>query len=400
MSAAMFVMLGAAASVPAPAQTDRMLHDFSDTPDGANPASSLIRDAAGDFYGTTYAGGANGTGTVFKLDRTGALTVLHSFGPYPGEDGGGPDAGLIRDSAGNFYGTTYYGGAIGYGIVFKVDVNGQETIMHAFGAGSDGALPTDSLVEGSAGNFYGTTNAGGAFNSGTVFEMDESGDERVLYSFSGQADGGTPAGGLIRDEAGNLYGTTTYGGSGPCDVARATGCGVVFKLDANGSETVLHSFSKVDGAHPCASLARDSAGNLYGTTSNGGAHDRGVVFQLNGSGKETVLYSFAGPDGAWPYANVIRDAAGNLYGTTRFGGISSYNCTGGCGTVFEISPSGTETMLYKFGGAANRDGANPVSGLIKDPAGNLYGTTEYGGTPACDSDPSLGCGAVFRLTPQ
>src|SRR5271157_3231541 len=245
-------------------------------------------------------------------------SVLHSFPGSP--DGANPYAGLVRDAQGNLYGTTVNGGAQAKGTVFKVDATGNETVLYSFtGAGGDGANPEAGLVPDAQGNLYGTTYAGGASNAGTVFKVDTTGNETVLYSFTGAGgDGAGPTGLLVRDAQGNLYGTTVFGG--------ASGKGTVFKADATGNETVLYSFTGAggDGANPEAGLVPDAQGNLYGTTDAGGASNAGTVFKVDTTGNETVLYSFtgAGGDGAGPTGLLVRDAQGNLYGTTVFGGAS------------------------------------------------------------------------------
>ena len=365
---------------PAQAQTYKVLHAFpKSTLGGANPYyESLIRDSAGNLYGTTHGGGGANYGVVFKLYTTGKEKVLHSFSGFA--DGANPFAGVIRDSAGNIYGTTDFGGASGQGVVFKLDASGTETILHNFTGGADGGSPRSGLIRDSAGNIYGTTEYGGASGQGTVFKVDATGTESVLYSFTGGTDGASPIGSLVRDSAGNLYSTTFSGG--------ASGVGVVFKLDTRGKETVLHSFAGgTDGQYPWAGLVRDSDGGLYGTTFYGGASNYGVVFKVDAAGTETVLYSFTGgADGGNPTAGVIRDSAGNLYGTTNIGGAPGM----GYGVVFELDMAGTETVLHTFTGGAG--GANPVGGLIRDTAGNLYGTTQDGGSGS-------GVGLVFELTP-
>jgi uncharacterized repeat protein (TIGR03803 family) len=370
------IMTTGIATPAAQAQTYTLLHRFRVSPtDGANPHAGLIGDPAGNLYGTTDYGGAFGFGVVFKLDKTGE-TVLYSF--TGGADGGNPLAGLIRDAAGNLYGTTSYGGASGWGVVFKLDTTGAETVLDTFTPRADGVYPDAGLIGDSAGNLYGTTYDGGASNGGVVFKLDTTRAETVLYSFTGGADGGHPEAGLIRDPAGNLYGATRWGG--------AFGCGVVFKLDTAGTETVLYSFTgRADGAYPVAGLIQDSAGNLYGTTYEGGASGLGVVFKLDTTGTETVLHTFTGgTDGANPWAGLVRDLAGNLYGTTYDGGASNG------GVVFKLDTTGTETVLHTFtGGAA--DGQYPYAGLIRDPAGNLYGTTYRGGF--------AGQGVVFKIQP-
>ena len=369
---AMF-MTAAIGTPAAQAQTYSVLHSFEGPPtDGSVPVAGLIRDSAGNLYGTTASGGASNAGVVFKVDTTGAETVLYSF--TGGADGSGPSAGLIRNSAGTLYGTTSDGGTSGRGVVFKLDTTGTETVLYSFTGEADGGYPSAGLIQDSAGNLYGTTEYGGASNDGVVFKVDTSGTETVLHSFRG-GDGATPFAGLIRDSAGDLYGTTYVGG--------ASGLGVVFKLNKTG-ETVLYSFTGGDGAYPGAGLFRDSAGILYGTTLYG-ALDFGEVFMLDTTGAETVLHSFTGgTDGAYPYAVLIQGSAGNLYGTTYLGGTSN-----NAGVVFKLDTTGTETVLYSFTGGT--DGGEPLAGVIQDSAGNLYGTTSGGGI---DNH-----GVVFKLQP-
>ena len=401
-------------------------------PDGALPLAGLIQDAAGNLYGTTYNGGANGGGTVFKVDNTGHYTVLYSFGT----DGYYPKAGLIQDAAGNLYGTAAFGGTSNSncvestcGTVFKLDSTGHETVLYSFCSAAnctDGANPYAGLISDAAGNLYGTTAVGGANVSangqgfGTVFKLASPAQpggtwtETVLYSFcstSGCTDGQTPVAGLIQDGAGNLYGTTQNGGA-----SNASGGGTVFKLlppaqpGGTWTEIVLYSFCSepycMDGLQPVAGLLQDASGNLYGTTTQGGAnsdfrYSPGVVFKLDTTGHETVLYSFTGGAEGDPYAGLIQDGAGNLYGTTTGGGFHGQ----GFGTVFKLAspaqPGGTwtETVLYSFCSASNcSDGYYPLAGLIQDAAGNLYGTTQSGGNsaPPCDNLQG-GCGTVFKL---
>ena len=311
------LFVAAAIGIPgAQAQTYTVLYRFKGSPtDGAHPEyGHLIADSAGNLYGTTEGGGASNAGVVFKVDLKTVETVLYSF--TGGADGANPYSGLIRDSAGNFYGTTKSGGASNAGVVFKLDTAGTETVLHSFTGGADGANPYAGLIRDSAGNLYGTTEAGGVSNFGVVFKLDKTG-ETVLHSFTGGADGANPYAGLLQDSAGNLYGTTLEGGTN--DI------GVVFKVDTTGTETVLYSFTIRNGKYPYAGLIADPAGNLYGTTANGGLSGLGVVFKLDTTGTETVLYNLTGGDnGASPVASVIRDSAGNLYGTVpnaNFGGL-------------------------------------------------------------------------------
>jgi uncharacterized repeat protein (TIGR03803 family) len=390
-------------SSTAAAQELTTLYSFTGTGsgDGAYPNAGLIADPAGNLYGTTQVGGADpscnqapGCGTVFQLTPSATLTVLHSF---TGSDGEQPFAGLIADAAGNLYGTTWGGGDNGRGTVFQLDPSGTLTVLHSFTGGSDGQRPVTGLLADAAGNLYGTTGGGGDGGYGTVFQLDPSGNLTVLYSFTGGSDGRNPDSALIADAGGNLYGTTNQGGDlVSCNDPNTHGCGTVFQLTPPGSLTVLHRFAGSDGSRPVdwAGLLADAAGNLYGTTSAGGANGRGTVFQLDSSGTLTVLYSFTGgSDGGDPTAGLIADTAGNLYGTTLEGGATG-NCNQpyGCGTVFQLTPSGALTVLHTFTGS---DGASPEAGLIADAAGNLYGTTHSGGAgTSCVQ----GCGTVFELT--
>ena len=361
--------LGALGMAQAQAPTEILLHSFAEGfPTGANPYSGVIRDSAGNLYGTTYAGGAANAGVVYRVNTAGRQTVLYSF--TGGADGGQPQTGVIRDSAGNLYGTTYVGGASGYGVVYKVDAAGQETVLYSFTGGADGGWPYAGVIRDSAGNLYGTTSAGGTARAGVVFKLDTAGNETVLYNFTGGTDGGAPIAGVVRDSAGNLYGTAGGGIVSACQ----RGCGVVYKLDTAGRETVLYTFTGgADGANPSEGVIGDSAGNLYGTTSGGGLANAGVVYKLDKAGHETVLYSFTGgADGGSPFKGVIRDSEGNLYGTASSGGTPC--CAG---VVFKVSASGQETVLYTFTGGT---GGSYPNGVIRDSAGNLYGTTGGGGT--------------------
>jgi len=312
---------------------ESVLHAFGNGGDGKIPMAGLIQDSAGNLYGTTLEGGAGmAFGAAFKLNKAGAETMLYSF---DGTDGELPEGGLIRDSSGNLYGTTLGGGKNAAGTVFKLSKGGTETILYNFGSAAgftDGALPAAGLIQDAQGNLYGTTEYYGAngFTGGTVFKLDPSGVETVLYSFTGQKDGSEPVASLIQDGAGNFYGTTMAGGN--------SGNGTVFELSKTGTETVLHSFTGgKDGGTPVASLIQDTAGNLYGTSKLGGKHQNGVVFELTpGSGgkwKETVLYNFSGgKDGGQPLAGVIQDGNGTLYGTASLGGKDGF------GVVFKLVP--------------------------------------------------------------
>ena len=310
-----------------------------------------MRDDWGNLYGTTMSGGSGSpfqAGVVFKLDPSGKETVLHNFSG--GTDGSGPGAGVILDNRGNLYGTTQFGGDLnkcnkaGCGVVFKLSPTDDETVLYTF-TGPDGASPASNLIEDSAGNLYGTTEAGGANGSGVVYKLTPTGEETVLYIFTGGTDGGRPAAGLIRDDEGNLYGTTPVGGDLSCSLGPDPGCGVVFKLDQNGKETVLYAFTGgTDGQLPNGSLLL-WGGEFYSTTYLGGARGNGVVFKLDPAGKETVLYTFTGGnDGGSPSIGLTRDSAGNLYGTAQDGGDPTFpDC--GCGVVFKLQPHPSPTPI-------------------------------------------------------
>jgi uncharacterized repeat protein (TIGR03803 family) len=275
-----------------------------------------------------------------------------------------------------------------------------ESVLYSFLGDLDGAQPVAGLID-KAGNLFGTTGFGGSANSGTVFELSPPSTaggawtETVLYSFQGGTDGSLPFSGLIADPAGNLYGTTLAGGS-VCAI-----CGTVFKLSKHGgvwSETVLYNFGFSDGANPFGKLLRDDDGNLYGTTVSGGDYGAGTVYELSppdrphGPWEERVLYSFTGGvDGAEPIGDVIADPAGRLYGTASSGGA-------GFGVVFQLHPAPKskpwpEKVLYSFTGA--NDGAAPYNGVAFDGRGNLVGVASLGGDPSCAGG---GCGTVFELT--
>ena len=297
------------------------LHTFTGTPDGDTPLDPVVLDSAGNIYGTTSDGGANGLGAVFKIDSNGVETILHSFN---GTDGKTPN-GLIRDRAGNLYGTTVEGGIGGSGVVFRINPSGVYQVLYKF-TGPDGAQPYAGLTRDAAGNLYGTTDTGGDFGKGTIFKLAPDGTETVLHSFPGQAGGNRPFTGLLLDAAGNLYGSTFAGGTGRL--------GTIFKLDTSGVFSILINFSGANGEEP-GELAMDAVGNLYGTTyKGGGPFDDGVVFKLDPSGTETVLHSFAGgPDGSGPSERrLLVSPDGTIIGSTTFGGFY------GAGTIFRIKP--------------------------------------------------------------
>ena len=383
--------------------TFTVVHSFQGPPDGANPAANVIFDEAGNMYGTTIQGGvragicSGGCGTVFKIDTQGNETVLYSFNGNTA-DGNWPYGGLLRDPEGNFYGTTYVGGTSypacnsqGCGTVFTLRVTGEEQVVYNFTGLADGWGPYASLTLGTDGRVYSTTHLGGLYdNWGTVFAVDKHGVETVIHDFNGyDNDGGSPWGGLVRDSAGNMYGMTFAGDNFYCEPGFQLGCGVVYKVTETGDETVLYPFTgQADGNWGAGSLAIDGAGNLYGANQAGSAQ-WGTVFKVDPRGNLTVLHSFSGGvGGANAWGGVIRDAAGNLYGTTLDGGGTG--CPGGlgCGTVWLLQPSGKFTILHSFTGGP--DGWGPSGTLALDSAGNLYGTAANGG--AYDD------GVIFKIS--
>jgi uncharacterized repeat protein (TIGR03803 family) len=314
------------------------------------------------------------------------VTILHSF---DGADGATPLAGLVQATNGNLYGTTDAGGASDDGTVFKITPRGTLTMLHSFNF-TDGFGSYGGLVQATNGNLYGTTPLGGSGcagdGCGTVFKISARGTLTTLHSFD-VTDSEYPYEGLVQASNGNLYGTTSGGFDG--------GDGTVYKMTPSGALTTLHSFNGTDGDIPLAVLTQHTNGNLYGTTEAGGTNGEGTVFKMTPSGKLTTLYSYCSQsnctDGALPYAGLVQGANGNLYGTTYGGGTS------GNGTVFEITPSGTLTTLYSFCSQTNcADGSGPEAALVRATDGNFYGTTPLGGSNCVN----MGCGTVFRITPS
>jgi len=405
------LMIGIAIFILAPgacAQSKfKTLYKFRGHKDGGRPLANLVFDTAGNLYGTTSEGGIGFKyGVVFKLtpNQDGSWTenVLYSFPEY--KDGVYPDAGLIFDQAGNLYGSTEYGGTYNYGAVFELtpnlDGSWTESVLDSFSNGNDGGGPNGVIFD-HAGNIYGTTAYGGAYGNGVVFKLTSNSDgswtQSVLHAFN--ADGELPYGRLIFDTAGNLYGTTFEGGP--------HGGGSVFELTPNAdgtwTESTLYDFrgragGRHDGSLPVGVIF-DQAGNLYGTTQAGGATNYGVIFKLtpnpDGSWTETLLHHFTGgKDGGSPTGGLMFDLVGNLYGTANVGGNLSYCSGAGCGVVFKLSPNSkggwSETVLHSFRG---EQGAVPGAGLTLDSQGNLYGTTM--GTGWQDKS----WGSVFEITP-
>jgi uncharacterized repeat protein (TIGR03803 family) len=369
-------VLCAAAVIVSPAQTFKSLASFElHVNDGYPQYMSLVQGNDGNLYGTTPAD----WGTVFKITTAGELTVVCYFGESDCPGGAFPYAGLIQAADGNFYGTTWQGSSgtvYGAGTVFEITAGGQPITLYGFCSKTncaDGGEPYAPLVQATDKNFYGTTFDGGAKGYGTVFGITSAGALTTLHSF-GYADGAGSVAGLVQAKNGNFYGTTLYGG--------AHAAGTVFEITAGGKLTTLHSFCSakncIDGADPYSGLVQSTDGNFYGTTHSGGAHGRGTVFRIAPGGKLTTLYSFCSQtkctDGADPYAGVIQAADGNFYGTTSQGGASNW------GTVFEITSAGKLTTLHSFCQQKNcTDGADPVGGLVQAASGTFYGTTAEGG---------------------
>ncbi len=380
---AMLLMLIAIPQVHA--QSFSVVHNFAGGSDGADPLNGLVMDAAGNLYGAASAG-VSGHGLVFKISANGVKTELHAF--TGGKDGSSPQGFLIFDSAGNLYGTTELGGVHNEGTVFKI-AGTAETVLYSFGGHPDGAKPVAGLAIDAAGNLYGTTSAGGKNNNGTVFELSPPSKqglawtESVLYSFGTETDGKIPVGGVSLD-AGNLYGTTSAGG--------AYGFGTVFQLVSGTSwtETTIHDFQDGDdGAVPYAGLIAGPSGKFYGAATEGGNNGGGTIFELtpsDGGWNFTAIQSVPGWGISGSFRNVVLDSSsGKLYGTTHCDG--DYNS----GTVYELTPSGggwDYTLLYTFTGG--EDGLYSFSNLVLN-QGKLYGTTKYGG--------SKNKGVVFEVTP-
>ncbi len=376
-----------------PAQTFTLIHIFHGA-DGAEPGP-LSQDSSGTLYGTTSFGGASGLGTVYKIEKKvpNKETVLHSF--TGSADGQNPIGGVLLSSDGNLYGTADGGGANGFGTAFRTTPAGSFNVVYNFPGGTQAAYP--GILIAGANALYGVAGGGAPFYGGMVYRLDSSG-ETDLYKFAGGADGNSP-GSIVRDSAGNFYGTAR-GGDLYC--AAPQGCGVIFKIDAKGAYSVLHIFVGPDGQYP-SGVALDPAGNLFGTTVSGGAHNAGTVFELTPSGQFTTLYSFTGgADGAQPQSGVIRDPGGNLYGTAYLGGTVTSQCyNSGCGVVFMLSPTSAgpwkETVLHSFTGP---DGETPLAPLLLDPSQPaLYGTTNRGGDFNCTAlNGGNSCGVVFKIT--
>ena len=370
-------------------QTFSVLYTFKYGTDGGKTTGGLVQDSAGNLYGVAEVGGDLsckygttgflGCGVVFKVTPNGEETVLYSF--RGGTDGAGPTASLIRDAAGGFYGTTYaggnpdcsFGGGSGCGTIFRLDASGKETVLYRFHNGNDGAAPGGALYRDRSGNLWGTAQFGGntncsiLTNCGTVFRLDSAGHFKS-HPLVQSAEGSWPMGGLIADSLGNIFGTTQFNGP--------NGGGTVFRVDpTHGGLDVVHAFDiEVEGSGPTGLLFSD--GKLWGPTAAAGPGDGGTVWSLNRRGID-ILFSYFNSTDRSVFMNGVlaRDPQGNLYGTAAFEGEQ--------GTIYELAADGTRSVLHYFEGA---DGQNPMSGLIRDSQGNLFGTTQVAST-------------VFKLTP-
>jgi uncharacterized repeat protein (TIGR03803 family) len=363
---------------------------FTGGGDGKYPQAPLVQGTNGNFYGTSYQGGTAGRGMLFELTPNGVFTPLYSFTPGPrtnGPDGEFPASGLTLGTDGDLYGATLKGGIQGAGVLFKMTEQGALTVLNTLTNSSDGIFPLGQLVQGTNGNFYGTTSEGGNleisfFPTGTIFEMTPEGNVTVLYTFATGVDGAYPKAGMVQGADGNFYGTTSFGVN-LYSATNAPHYGTIFKITPHGELTTLYSFTNgLDGAISLSRLLQWTGGNFYGTASSGGANGYGTVFEISSTGSFTPLYSFTnGIDGATPDAGLVQGPDGNLYGTASAGGAF------GMGTIFEISSNGGFTALYSFTGT--NDGATPVAPLVLGTDGNLYGTASLGG--GSDS------GTVFKV---
>jgi uncharacterized repeat protein (TIGR03803 family) len=378
------------------AQTFTTLVNFN-VSNGSHPLSTLTQGTDGALYGTTLDGGSNGAGNVFRLTPDGTLTTVYTFclvgrGCSAGAD---PWAGVVQASDGNFYGTTTIGGANSFGAIFKLSSNGQLTVLHSFcygGSCTEGHEVKAAMIRASDGNLYGTTEQGGSSlctgGCGTVFKITPGGSFSTVYTFctqTGCPDGSNPIGGLVQGTDGNFYGTTSTGGTG---VSCNGNCGTIFKLTPGGTLTTLYEFCPQigcsDGYGPWAGLVQATDGNFYGTTYfGGGSRASGTAFKITPAGAFTVIHTFCTtqncPDGQEPDAALIQAIDGNFYGTT-------HNSESQYGGVFQMTPQGVVTSLHNF---VYTDGSQPQSGVIQATNGNFYGVTYSGG--------SQGFGTLFEI---
>ncbi|PSR54632.1 hypothetical protein AHMF7605_14510 [Adhaeribacter arboris] len=353
-----------------------------DVKKGTNPLGSLAQSTDGALYGMTYYGGTNGNGTIFKITTSGTLTVLYNFakspdGILPAPDGAHPAGDLFRNSDGNFYGLTFEGGKNRFGTIFKITPSGTFTVLNSLNGGSQGNAPYESVVLAKDGAYYGTTSTGGTYNQGTIFKYCGN-TYTVLRSLNKNTDGSAPLGSLIQGTDGNFYGMASEGGT--------NGAGTIFRITPGGSYSVLHHLKTADGINPYGSLTQGKDGNFYGLANGGGTTGAGTIFKITPSGTFTVLWNLtATTDGRYPEGNLVQGPDGNFYGTNSIGGTNNY------GTIFEISPTGTFTVLKQLNSLP--DGNAPLGSLVLGKDGNFYGTTSSGGSSSYD-------GAIFKISPS
>jgi uncharacterized repeat protein (TIGR03803 family) len=383
LALAMCAVASAASALP----TYQTLYSFAGASDGANPQSGLVMDAAGNLYGTTPQGGASNLGTLFKLAPDGTFTLLHTF--KGGRDGAAPTgAALTLGARGTIYGMTVNGGLANGGTVYRFR-NGEMKVLHSFGLGNDGYWPSSGLLPQPDGSLVGITNAGGgsgcssSHGCGTIFRLAPDGTETILHAFAGgTGDGSGPVGTPVRDLAGNLFGTTYYGGQ--------VNKGAVYRIATDGAASLLYSFIN-PATYPNQGLAIDKRGNLFGTTQQYLGAYTGAVFKIDTQSQESIVLDFSkGPGNGTGNVGLLPDK-GELYGTlTKGGGNQTGDCNfaGGCGAFFVIDPKRQQiTVLHGFGGS---DGLYPSAGVITDGRGNYYGTTSSGG--------AAGNGTIFKIS--
>lgn len=368
--------LAAASTGAGAANGYRVLYTFQGAADGGEPGGSLVRDAAGNFYGTTRSGG---DGAVFALSPQGVKTTLHAFLQ---SDGVVPQGPLLLDAQGALFGTAETGGpagcnGVGCGTAFEIAPGGSETTLHAFKA-AQSSFPAGGLVADAAGNLTGTLNQNGPAGTGAIFKLSPQGRYTLLHGFDYDTEGGYPEFGLVADRQGNLYGTTTLGGP--------MGSGAIFRYAPDGTLTVLHNFSSADGSIPGGRLALDRRGNLYGVLGLGGPAGKGSVFRLARDGGFTTLYAFTGgADGSLPVSMPVLDGKGDIYGTTR----------SGSGAVYKLATDGTLSVLHAFDGDAGyASGYYPMGELLLDHR-HLYGATMSGGVVGGEC--ADGCGVIYQI---
>jgi len=360
------------------AQTFSVLYNFgSKAADGSSPEYSgvLAQGRDGNLYGTTPAGGASSNGAVFKITPAGTETVIYSFDQTHGSD---PLGGLTLGTDGNLYGTAYASGTSCCGTVFKITPAGALAVLYNFTGGADGGYPYAPPVQGTDGNWYGTTNAGGT-GSGTVYKLTPTGTLTTIYQFD-NTHGNSPRAPLVLGADGNFYGTTLYGG--------ANGDGEVFKITPSGSLTVLFSFDDTHGRFPTSPVIQGIDGNFYGTTQSGGTGESGVIFKMTSTGTVTVLHNVDGiNDGNLPYAGLVQASDGNFYGVDGNGGAS-----GSSGTFFKITTKGAFSVVHDFDVT---HGSTPQVAPLQHTNGILYGDTSSGGTGNVSPCTTGACGVFY-----